>query len=246
MSEIAEFHGVCSLCGHVGVFAPVNARSIRDEFPCPQCRAPSRSRDQAALIVDEFGRGKALSLNQLIRLPQVQELRIYEASLHGPFVKHLKNLKGYIQSYYWPDKKFGDVFSGVRNENLCSLTLQNDFYDVVLTSDVFEHIFDYKQAFQEIWRVLKPGGVHIFSIPTNWPFPSNTVACAEIIDDQVQHLTEPRYHVAGDGSPTLVVTDFGESLLDELAEVGFRTAAVRRGTPVFGAHRVLTFVSRKI
>jgi hypothetical protein len=36
---------------------------------------------------------------------------------------------------------------------------------LVITQDVFEHIYNPTEAFKEIARTLKPGGAHIFTVP---------------------------------------------------------------------------------
>jgi SAM-dependent methyltransferase len=233
------------LCGAVQVFSPARTRSIRDEYPCGKCSSPLRYRDQASAIIDEFGRGRALSLDQLVRLPSVATLDIYEVSLRGPFIRYFSRLPGYVRSYFWEALPLGEEQDGVRNEDLRSLTFASESFDLVITSDVLEHIFGYREAFEEIHRVLKPGGVHIFTVPTQWPLPERSVARARQEHGQTRALMEERYHTAGDGSRSLVVTDFGEDLFDELEYIGLRTIGVRRSMPLFPAHRVLTFVSRK-
>ncbi len=40
-------------------------------------------------------------------------------------------------------------------------------FDIVLASDVLEHIYDTKTAFRELARVLKPGGTLIITVPYN-------------------------------------------------------------------------------
>ncbi len=40
-----------------------------------------------------------------------------------------------------------------------------DRFDIVAVLDVLEHLPDDRQALKEIWRVLKPGGVVLFSVP---------------------------------------------------------------------------------
>lgn len=45
------------------------------------------------------------------------------------------------------------------------LPFQNDRFDAILGLDVFEHIEDHHRAFDEAFRVLKPGGFLILSVP---------------------------------------------------------------------------------
>jgi 2-polyprenyl-3-methyl-5-hydroxy-6-metoxy-1,4-benzoquinol methylase len=44
-------------------------------------------------------------------------------------------------------------------------TFENESFDLVITSDVFEHLPDVAPAVREILRTLKPGGAHIFTVP---------------------------------------------------------------------------------
>ncbi len=47
------------------------------------------------------------------------------------------------------------------------LPFQNSSFDVVIASDVLEHITDDAAAVQEVARVLKPGGIFIVTVPAH-------------------------------------------------------------------------------
>ncbi len=49
--------------------------------------------------------------------------------------------------------------------DITKMTFSNDFFDVVLCSNVLEHIKDDKMAMSEIYRVLKPDGFAIILVP---------------------------------------------------------------------------------
>lgn len=49
--------------------------------------------------------------------------------------------------------------------NAHALSLEEDRYDYVVAFEVFEHLHDPKQACNEIYRVLKKGGVFLMTIP---------------------------------------------------------------------------------
>ncbi|MCK7597125.1 class I SAM-dependent methyltransferase [Microbulbifer sp. CAU 1566] len=49
------------------------------------------------------------------------------------------------------------------------LPFANDFFDVVICSEVLEHIPDYQGVLAEINRVLKPGGIFAATVPAYFP-----------------------------------------------------------------------------
>ncbi|MFH2021104.1 MAG: methyltransferase domain-containing protein [archaeon] len=52
-----------------------------------------------------------------------------------------------------------------KKASACDIPYKDEFFDVVLSFDVFEHIEEDSKAFQESYRVLKKGGILIFSVP---------------------------------------------------------------------------------
>jgi SAM-dependent methyltransferase len=48
-----------------------------------------------------------------------------------------------------------------------SLPLARESFDAVIASDVLEHIADHRSAVAEVVRVLRPGGVFIFTVPAH-------------------------------------------------------------------------------
>ena len=49
--------------------------------------------------------------------------------------------------------------------DICNIDYPDNFFDIVVLFDVLEHIKDDKKAVQEIYRVLKPNGIFIFTVP---------------------------------------------------------------------------------
>lgn len=237
---------ICSICGVREDFERGSHPSTRESFACPRCRATLRYRDQAMLIVDEFARGQHLSLEQLIRAGGMDHVHVFEPALHGPFVRTMSHLPNYKRSYYWDGGKNGEVRNGVPFGDLTALEFGDDSFDLVLSSDVMEHVIEPFAAFAEIARVLKPGGVYIFSIPTAWPLPDQSEMRIKMVNGELQHLTEPRYHRAGDGSDSLVTIDYGADLIERLAPMGLKLKIVRRCAPHDEVYRNASFVARKM
>lgn len=241
-----DLHGLCTICGHVGMFRRGDHRSLRESYACANCRFTLRWRDQAGVIVDEFGRGQALSIEQLVQGGLLKDVAIYEPAMRGPFVTRLKGLPNYIRSYFRPDEPLGEVSSeGLRNENLTQLTFDENSFDLIITSDVMEHLPDVEKAFAETLRVLRPGGIHVFSIPNDYPLPDRTEPRVRIENGQFIHLKPERYHNAGDGTKCLVYTDYGSDLSDMIQALGGRLSVVRRSIMQDPCYTNATFVMRK-
>ena len=50
-----------------------------------------------------------------------------------------------------------------------NLPFEDNSFDLVICSEVLEHLLDYHLAIDEIYRVLKPGGKFLPSVPSYWP-----------------------------------------------------------------------------
>jgi SAM-dependent methyltransferase len=146
--------------------------------------------------------------------PQWRSLSIHESSPvlgRGANRRLTKEAPAYIASHYYADVAPGTVVSGIRCENLEHLSFHDESFDLHLTQDVFEHLFDPAAAFHEIARTLRPGGAHLFTTPLvrkNEP----TQFCASLAPDgSVIHLMEPpEYHgnpISSEGS--LVTVNWG-------------------------------------
>lgn len=68
-----------------------------------------------------------------------------------------------------PDPSGAAPRFGLMVGNALKLPFASNSFDVVVCSEVLEHIPDYKQAITEITRILKPNGTLAVSVPRRWP-----------------------------------------------------------------------------
>lgn len=116
---------------------------------------------------------------------------------------------------------------GRRNEDLCALTFDDASFDVLLTYDVLEHVPYYNTAILEMYRILKPGGRLMISVPFAPASAANIVRARMHADGTVEHLLTPEYHgdpLKSDGC--LCYYHFGWELIDDLRRAGFEDAGV--------------------
>ena len=213
----------CSVCGRWGLFRRQRS-SIRKGYKCSHCSASLRYRHQASVMVARYATKRSKSFVELARGPSFLELSIYEPGIIGPFRRYLKAHPNYTTSYLWEGVEPGESHKGVRCEDLESLTFANDTFDLVISSDIFEHVRKPYLAFAQVHRVLKPGGRHIFTVPLSWPLKQRTVPRVDTTKGEDVLLLPAVYH----GSPTgpkgsLVYIDFGLDTVEDLEKIGFRT-----------------------
>jgi len=53
----------------------------------------------------------------------------------------------------------------VERGDICSMPFANESFDLVLATDIVEHVDDDRQALREIARVLRPGGTVLLTVP---------------------------------------------------------------------------------
>ena len=195
-ARLPKNSGYCVICEKSSVFVE-HGEYLRNHYRCRYCDTIPRSR---ALVN---------ALNTFA--PDWKSRVLHESSPGGAMSDYLKeHCAEYSSSHFFADVPRGEYAHGHRSENLEALTFADASFDVFVTSDVFEHVARPANAFREIARVLKPGGLHIFTTPW-YPAQEQTVQRARIRPDGTfEHLLEPVYHgnpLSSNGS--LVTFDWG-------------------------------------
>lgn len=234
--------GLCTVCGERVQFTPFTD-NLRESGGCPLCGSSNRQRQMAWMLRRELGLAIAAPLG-----PSA-DVAIYNTEANGPVHARLKNHPAYECSEYWGDKaQYGDFVDGVRNEDIQALSFGDASFDFVLSSDVLEHVPDPYRAHREIFRVLKPRGCHIFTVPYGESSLCDDVR-ATLVDGEIRYHAEALYH----GDPVrpdqgvLVCTIFGQEMLVRLKKIGFDTELWRLQEPECGilGPGADVFVSRK-
>ena len=106
-----------------------------------------------------------------------------------------------------------DLFSPLADvkADICDLPFKDNSYDVILCNHVLEHIPDDTKAMQELYRVLKPGGMAILQIPQDL---SRTTTFS---DDSITNQKE-RAAIFGQYDHVRI---YGLDYFDKLRSIGF-------------------------
>jgi SAM-dependent methyltransferase len=210
----------------------------REGRVCARCGSSLRARQLAAAIVDRLnGRlGTAHgSLSALCGSREAAGLDVAEINSAGSLHQFLARLPRLRFSEY------GSADPAVPSEDLMALSYADGSFDLVVTSEVIEHVPDYEQALREIRRVLRPDGWHIFTVPLLWDRPTRRRATLGE-DGKVRHALPPSYH----GKPAegrddfLVFFEFGSDFPAAVEAAGFEVELVRDAA----RPTLVTFVTR--
>jgi SAM-dependent methyltransferase len=177
MAIVKRNIGHCHCCRNTVVFQS-NEPWLRDHYKCAVCLSIPRQR-HLQYILDRYHAGW-------------ENKKIHESSSSNDFISRYAG-ENFSHSQFFSYVKPGEYFQQTRCENLERLSFPDCIFDIFITQDVFEHIFNPNLAAREIMRVLKSDGVHILE------------------DSNVVHLKEQQYHgnPVGDGR-SLVTWDYGD------------------------------------
>jgi SAM-dependent methyltransferase len=201
----------CPLCGPVFFLA-----LAKDPFGvrCLHCKASVTN-----LAVAEAARQS---------VPDLRRTDAYEMSTYGSTYEFLKHHCRMVESSeYLPGAKPGELVQGIRHEDAQNLSFDDGSFDLVTSNHVFEHVPDVVKCFEECGRVLRPGGILLFTVPLYDAAETQHVATQE--GGAVRWLSQPEYHSSRATGPNSVPVFWRFSVHDILhrTELGhFRQVAL--------------------
>ena len=180
-------------------------------------------------------------------------LQVYASEAISPLAKRMSSyLDFYTGSEYLPTSDERKLHPDVLHQDIMDMSFENAQFDIYLSCDVLEHVPDITQAVREAFRILKPGGIFLGTVP----FASErqeSVVRATLEEGAVVHHMEAQYH----GNPTkpdegsLVFQVPGWGFFDQCKEIGFSDAYMqlmlssRHGIASKSVAFIMTFVAIK-
>lgn len=211
----------------------MNNAWLRDNYICTKCFSIPRQR-HLQLILDSYFKGW-------------EALSIHESSPSNDLIS--KYCSAYSSSQYFEGVELGSMNNGSRCENLEQLSFSDNTFDIFVTQDVFEHVFNPDDAAREIMRVLKSGGAHVFTAPKHKEI-QKSYPRAKLENGNISYLMEAMYHgnPVGDGR-ALVTWDYGddfERLIFEWSKFATTTYVTRDRNLGIDGEFLDVFVTKKI
>ena len=140
-----------------------------------------------------------------------EELKVLHFAPEQCFLKRFKNLKNLDYTTTDLESPIADV-----KADICNLPFEDNSYDIILCNHVLEHIPDDTKAMQELYRVMKPGGIGVFQIP------QDLERAMTFEDDSITDKKE-RAKIFGQYDHVRV---YGYDYFDKLGTIGFKVEEV--------------------
>lgn len=153
---------------------------------------------------------------------------VYELSSRGALCRYLRRTFRHVTvSELFDDVPAGAFRGAVQCQDIERLTYGDGAFDLVTSTEVFEHVADDARGFGEVRRVLRPGGHFVFTVPlADVP---NTIERAIRTNGRIVHLLPPEYHhdrMRGRGR-VLAFRTYGLDIVARLARAGFEASIAR-------------------
>lgn len=122
------------------------------------------------------------------------------------FLKRFRKLKNL-------DYTTTDLLSPIADvkADICALPFEDNSYNIIFCNHVLEHIPDDTKAMQELYRVMKPGGMGVFQIPQD-------LSRTETFEDDSIKNQKERTRIFGQYDHVRV---YGRDYFDKLRTIGF-------------------------
>lgn len=188
----------------------------RERLECPFCRMNNRQRLMATLLEQHLSgewRKKVYLMEQV-------------TPIYNWACTKFKNHTIIGSEYLGHEYDGGSVIDGIRHEDVEKLSFTNCQLDLIVSTDVFEHVPNPALAFAECARVLKTGGSMLATFPFHSVYDVS-VTRAALHNGKIEHHLPPAFHgnpVSASGS--LVFTDFGWDVLTSMQKSGFSDVTI--------------------
>jgi SAM-dependent methyltransferase len=252
--------GRCNICGERTRFSYSDPALFRESLLCGSCRATSRYRSIARGLLIAFERLAGVQAGSLAGLPRraPRSLAVYDTQVpfdNGasayPIPRRLEALPWvdlHLSTWRPSEPEGASLAPRTTNQNLERLTFPDASFDVVVTSDVMEHVRLDDLAHREIRRVLRPGGFYVFTVPHFRD--RETVVRVHIADpadpSRDEDLLPREYH--GDANSeegrALAYRGYGTDLDETLARLGFEVSYEKADYPELGILNTELFLCR--
>jgi SAM-dependent methyltransferase len=226
---------------------------LRETLNCRACGASMRDRQMAyglMRVIEGIAREPSGVWSDLLamRAAPLPELAVFDTDSFSSINRQLKGLPWYRHSQFRPDMPAGiSLADGSINVDLLSMPFETGSLDVVMSSDVMEHVENDERAHREIYRCLRVGGSYVFTVPYDpclavtrrLTQPSGVGTPSFLLQKQLHG--DP----LSDGGGILAHRIYGKNFREELQSMGFATTLLEINSPEAGIFGGDLFIATK-
>jgi SAM-dependent methyltransferase len=219
---------------------------LRETLLCKTCGSTNRQRALAyeliSVLCSQFYCAGTDLRGLICRKGKVE---IWDTDAFGPVGAGVGAVANVTRSKYLPQLPFGvEAEPGIYNIDLQRVSFPSNRFDVILTSDVMEHVRDDDRAHEEIFRCLRPGGVYLFTVP----YAEDRALTRQLVDTSAAEdvfLEPPHYHGDPIAGKILAYRIYGRDLVSRLEKIGFKARFEKSEVPSEGIFARDCFVATK-
>lgn len=264
--EISEFEIECMKGAETKILDPISGNQVKVQwrkdlflrengFRCVDgsCSGAWNRLRQVALgiiyarnVLSCFG--SSLQLINSVHDLRSAGLQVWDTQSTGPFVDVFSGTNGYVSSEYVSESVASGEFvvksnRRIRHENIMNSSFPASSLDLVISSEVLEHVpFPYA-AHEEIFRVLRKGGAHIFSVPYDVTSEQDIETARLLPNKSIVFTGDPIFH----GDPMrpegiIVFNIFGNEMVRRLCQIGFEAHFLEMSSSLHGVTGTGAFI----
>lgn len=161
--EMFYYYGNCAVCNSPQPFIVdyqfaeedngIKRPNWRERLVCPNCGCNNRQRFVVHKVFENYKSGMKVLLYE-------QTTQVYHM-----IQRDIPDVTGF--EYAGVNVQEQTENEEIHFEDVCRLAYPDETFDIIVSNDVFSRADDYERGFQEAYRVLKPEGKMIFTVPFN-------------------------------------------------------------------------------
>ena len=196
---------------------------LRETVCCRSCGSTMRERTVASKLLEAINASLGEDFKTISSFAESDKsLDILDTDSFWPVYTFLHGKKGYKSCRFIPEKSFGTVFSdGSYNVDLQKICFSDNMFDIVISSEVMEHVRDDNAAHREITRILKPGATYVFTVPYKPAYYEHEKLVLAAGNNDIL-LTAPHYHGDPITGGILAYRIYGRQLFKDFEALGLK------------------------
>jgi SAM-dependent methyltransferase len=176
----------------------VSSENLRENVISNKSKTINRFRQIVSTIANINNMDRTRSLEEILcsRYKNKKILLLENNSYFASILIFLCNKNGIdlvTSEYFGGNYKSGEICNGVLNVDIQNTHFPESYFDLIIHSDVLEHVPDAILAEKEQARILAPNGHIVFTVPFNIS-ESSDIIYAKIFSGNIQYLKSPIYH----------------------------------------------------